>query len=253
MDNGQPKRPPNGGFCWVLVFSGFMISFICDGIVFSFGIVLVELVGSLGMGVDSAALIGSAFNGLMHMAGIVVFSLAEVFNYIYVATAGAALMGVSFGLCLVFNSTLAIVTFYGVLAGLGSCACYISSTLAIANYFDTKKGLAMGIAMSGSCFGGVVLAPLLQYLIHHYGWRGIIKAKIAMSAVCFFLSFTLKKLDQTETQTDDQTENSPKPNQDQASSGEIMSIERRLSIGLDEGMAMRIGVVCLIPILYPYP
>jgi len=43
---------------------------------------------------------------------------------------------------------------------------------AIAAWFDRRRGLALGIAMSGIGFGGFVMPQLSQYLIDRVGWRG---------------------------------------------------------------------------------
>lgn len=47
-------------------------------------------------------------------------------------------------------------------------------------YFQQKKALAYGIAMSGSGIGTFVLAPAVQELIELYSWRG---ALLVLSAI----------------------------------------------------------------------
>jgi MFS family permease len=43
---------------------------------------------------------------------------------------------------------------------------------AIAAWFDRRRGLALGIAMSGVGLGGFVMPQLAQALIDRVGWRG---------------------------------------------------------------------------------
>src|SRR6202043_3332429 len=43
---------------------------------------------------------------------------------------------------------------------------------AIAAWFDRRRGLALGIAMSGVGLGGFVMPQLAQTLIEAVGWRG---------------------------------------------------------------------------------
>ena len=38
-------------------------------------------------------------------------------------------------------------------------------------FFTRRRGFAMGIVLAGSSLGGLVLAPVQQYLIEHYGVR----------------------------------------------------------------------------------
>lgn len=42
------------------------------------------------------------------------------------------------------------------------------------SYFHKKRGIAGGIVSSGAGFGVFVCAPLLQYLIYTYAWRGAV-------------------------------------------------------------------------------
>jgi predicted MFS family arabinose efflux permease len=41
----------------------------------------------------------------------------------------------------------------------------------ISHWFDRSRGMALSILACGSGLGGVVVPPLTQYLISHYGWR----------------------------------------------------------------------------------
>jgi sugar phosphate permease len=45
----------------------------------------------------------------------------------------------------------------------------ISTT--ISQWFHIKRGMAMGITLSGEGLGGLIMAPLCNYLVVHTGWR----------------------------------------------------------------------------------
>lgn len=55
-------------------------------------------------------------------------------------------------------------------ASLGFCG-LIPMSILITRWFNEKKGIATGIAFTGSGAGGVILQPLIAYLIENYGWR----------------------------------------------------------------------------------
>jgi MFS family permease len=57
----------------------------------------------------------------------------------------------------------------GILVGLGSSILYYPITSLTPVFFDRHRGLAMGIAMSGSGAGGLVIAPVTQSLIARFG------------------------------------------------------------------------------------
>ena len=61
---------------------------------------------------------------------------------------------------------------FGIISGFGLSLCYVAAILIVAYYFDKRRSLATGLAVCGSGIGTFIFAPLTQYLIEEYGWRG---------------------------------------------------------------------------------
>ena len=64
---------------------------------------------------------------------------------------------------------------------------YIPAILIIGFYFDKRRGLANGLAASGSGVGALIYSPLCHYLQQEYTWKGavLILAAIALNTfVC---------------------------------------------------------------------
>lgn len=55
---------------------------------------------------------------------------------------------------------------------MGFALSYTPAVAMVDTYFNKRKALAYGIAMSGRGIGIFILPPLLQYLINLYSWRG---------------------------------------------------------------------------------
>ncbi|XP_005743490.1 monocarboxylate transporter 12-B isoform X2 [Pundamilia nyererei] len=75
----------------------------------------------------------------------------------------------------------------GILTGLGFALCYTPAIALVGCYFQRRKALAYGVAMSGSGIGTFVLAPVVQMLIELYSWRGallVLSAFVANLCVC---------------------------------------------------------------------
>lgn len=51
---------------------------------------------------------------------------------------------------------------------------FITAVIIVSDYFNRKRAIATGIAMSGSGFGTFVYAYLTNFLIQTYDWRGTI-------------------------------------------------------------------------------
>src|ERR1700678_4146965 len=60
----------------------------------------------------------------------------------------------------------------GVLVGSGSiCLGYSGQSLFLPNWFNRRRGLAMGLAFAGVGIGSITLLPLVQHMIEQTGWR----------------------------------------------------------------------------------
>jgi MFS family permease len=60
----------------------------------------------------------------------------------------------------------------GVLVGAGSiCLGYSGQSLFLPNWFNRRRGLAMGFAFAGVGIGSVTLLPWVQHMIEQTGWR----------------------------------------------------------------------------------
>ena len=63
----------------------------------------------------------------------------------------------------------------------------ISGHIIVNSYFDKKRGIAQGIVSSGAGVGLFLIAPLKQYTLSEYGWRGtvlIFAGVVAHFCVC---------------------------------------------------------------------
>lgn len=57
-------------------------------------------------------------------------------------------------------------------SGTGLGLLYLPSIVTVGHYFKKRRALATGIAVCGSGIGGFVFAPLSDFLIEMYTWKG---------------------------------------------------------------------------------
>lgn len=71
----SPKRAPRFecGYGWIVVAATFFVNFIADGLVYSFGILLVELLETFKQERASTVVIGSILFGFMYIIGMKLF------------------------------------------------------------------------------------------------------------------------------------------------------------------------------------
>lgn len=71
--------------------------------------------------------------------------------------------------------------------GIGFGLMYLPSIIIVGFYFDSRRALATGLAVCGSGVGMFVFAPLADWLLARYGWRGAnwVIAAIILHGVAF--------------------------------------------------------------------
>ena len=97
--------------------------------------------------------------------------LVDRFGSKTVMTVGATVTGIGFVLVGIMNSLSFFYAAY-IIVGFGMAATgMVPATAVISNWFQKKRGTAVGIMSAGIGAGGVVLPPLIAFILTDYGWR----------------------------------------------------------------------------------
>ncbi|KAJ6006021.1 hypothetical protein N7451_003965 [Penicillium sp. IBT 35674x] len=167
----------------IIVAAGFVTMFMTCGIVFSFGVyqaIYEEMAKESGTpftGTSSSiiSLIGTLSIALMSMGGPFVSAWAKLYGPQPIIMFG----GVVFGLgCILASLSEYIWEFeltHGVLVGIGTCMAYVPTMSVCPTWFNKRRGLAMGIVISGSACGGMVWPPVLRAITTQIGFRNALR------------------------------------------------------------------------------
>lgn len=169
----RPKPEiPDGGYGWVVVFASLVVSLVADGISFSFGLLYTEFLGYFGESKSKTAWIGSIFLAVPLLSGPVMSNLVDKYGCQRMTIIGGVLSGIGFVLASAANSVHQLYWTFGVIGGLGLGIGYVTAVCSVVGWFDKRRTFATGIGASGTGIGTFVYAPLTQYLLELYGWRG---------------------------------------------------------------------------------
>ncbi|CAK1547409.1 unnamed protein product [Leptosia nina] len=171
-----PPKPkiPDGGWGWVVVLSSFVISMIADGISFSFGLLYIEFLDEFKTSKATTAWIGSLFIAVPLLSGPVMSALVDRYGCRSMTILGGLISTLGFVLASVSNSIEFMMLTFGVIAGLGLGLVYVTAVVSIAYWFEKKRNLAVGLGACGTGVGTFIYAPMTQYFIEEFGWRGTI-------------------------------------------------------------------------------
>lgn len=157
-----------------MVFSAFVINIIVDGCMFSFGVIFVSLLEYFNKSKALTVLSGSILDSAPMLCGPIASIITNRFGYRKATILGGCVAFVGFFASSYANSLEVLCVTFGCIAGLGFSIPYLNSVVVVASYFESKNTLAIGISQSGAGLGVLIFAPLYEYLIETYGWRGAV-------------------------------------------------------------------------------
>ncbi|CAL1283660.1 unnamed protein product [Larinioides sclopetarius] len=190
-------RPPDGGWGWMVVLGSFMCNVIVDGIIFSYGLFLPELAKDLNESKGKLAWVGSLLAGFYLIAGPIVSGLANTYGTRPVTIIGTVISAISFALASLSPNVECLCLAFGVCGGIGFGFIYLPAVVTVGFYFDRRRAFATGLAVCGSGVGTFIMAPLVQYLLFAFDWRGtmLILAGIVLNCAFFGALFRPLKVE----------------------------------------------------------
>lgn len=138
-----------------VIVGAFMLCFIVDGITYSFGILMLELLAEFNDSRGKTALVGSVLTGAQ-LLGPLFGCLCERFGMLPVVMLGSLLSCAGFVGASFSTRLLQLYVLYGIVAGIGLAMLLLMANVCIIKTFKKNASLAAGIAVCGS--GAVGLA-----------------------------------------------------------------------------------------------
>jgi MFS family permease len=157
---------------WVVVAVGFVTLAVAFGIWYSFSVFFLAIVKDFGWSRAAVSTIFSVFIIAHAATGLLTGYLQDRFGPRVVIPMGSLILAFSLTLTSQAQNLWHFRICYGVLAGVGvSLLGFASHAAFLPKWFERKRGLAVGIAMSGIGFGMLFFIPLIDRVIMVYGWR----------------------------------------------------------------------------------
>ena len=170
--------PPDGGCrAWTIVFASFMVSFLQDGLAYSFGVLVPLLATHYQVGRAETSVTMSIMTFLNFVTGLIGGFLVKRIGYRFTNLLGAffTIAGlIASGLVIDHtpaepSSIVALYATLGGMVGFGFGLMYFPAMEIVPLYFSRRLGIANGVATAGSGAGQMVLAPGLQVLTSSLG------------------------------------------------------------------------------------
>lgn len=168
------KVPPNGGWGWVIVVAAALNGLSTIPIIQGFGLIFKDSFAKLNLNATDTSVIINVNLAFGMILGLINGPLLKIFGYRKVAMAGSIMFTVGVTLTAFANSFTLIIISYGVLTSIGITTTMSGFSLATNSYFTTKRGRAVGLAMTLTGIGPILIPQIASFLLSIYGVQGTV-------------------------------------------------------------------------------
>ncbi|MFQ5827398.1 MAG: MFS transporter [Dehalococcoidia bacterium] len=187
----QEKSGPRFFYGWVIVAASLAVIAVSVGITQSFGIFFKPLISEFGW---SRAQVSLAFSLSFLSQGVFALgagALSDRYGPKRVLVVSGLIFALGNILMFGVHALWQFYLVYGLIHGMGRSGHYSTVVSTVPRWFTEKRGLALGIMLSGGGVGNTLFPPLSQYLITAFGWRlafvlvGLIAGVVIVAAAQF--------------------------------------------------------------------
>ncbi len=183
MADRDPKRVFYGYYLAALAFAlGFTVGCIY---LYSRGVFVRDQIVDFGATRTEISLVFTAVSVISASFAPVLGYLLDRYPIRNVMAAGAVFVATGFALLSQVSSLVQFALVAGFCLGFGmGCIGTTANTKLMVNWFNRRRGFALGVAIMGYSMAGAVMAPIALYMLNELGWRG---SYVVFAGVVLFL------------------------------------------------------------------
>ncbi|KAL6267707.1 hypothetical protein P5V15_000778 [Pogonomyrmex californicus] len=168
------KVPPNGGWGWIIVLAAALHGLSTIPILQVFGLIFKDSFAVLNLNATDTTIIININLAFGMILGLINGPLLKTFGYRKIAMIGSAIYSIGVTLTAFANNFTLIVICYGILASIGMNMSMSGFSLAINSYFTTRRGRAMGLSVTLTGLGSILMPQISSFLLLFYGIQGTV-------------------------------------------------------------------------------
>ncbi|XP_058254595.1 monocarboxylate transporter 9a [Hemibagrus wyckioides] len=157
---------------WSIVFVSFMAQLLAYGSPQAVGVLYPQWLSTFQEGKSTTAWVGSTVLGVGLITGPLCSACVDNFGAQPVTIFSGVMVAGGLILSAFSPNIIFLIFSYGIVVGLGCGLVYAATLTITCQYFDKRRGLALGIVTTGTSVGGFMYASMQNKLIEHYGLDG---------------------------------------------------------------------------------
>nr|XP_056719596.1 monocarboxylate transporter 11 [Euleptes europaea] len=175
------EEPPDGGWGWLIVLSGFLANSLTYGVLRSLGILFEDLVEAFDASAAQISWVTAIALATEQFASPIGTAASMRYGAQPVVVAGGLLSSLGILWASFSTSLLQLYLTLGLLTGFGWALAFAPVMGTLARYFSSRRSVAMGLALTGNGLSSFALSPLLRLLAESLAWRGALLVTSALS------------------------------------------------------------------------
>ncbi|KAG5668959.1 hypothetical protein PVAND_016865 [Polypedilum vanderplanki] len=165
------RTHPDHGYAWIIVFCGFMLYLIVDGISYNLGLINSAWLDEFKESETATSWIGSIFYAIPLLTAPITAQLVENFSCRKITIVFGLISALGFIVSSFAGSVVQLYITIGLISGFGVSAAYVVGILSVERWFKNRRTFGIGIVSAGTGVGTSILPPLTQMLLDKLGWR----------------------------------------------------------------------------------
>lgn len=166
-----PAAAPRFFYGWVILGACFLVTTVASGTMMGFGVFINPMADDMGWS-HSALSFAYAISSLVTGIGVLLVGSilhSRSIRLIFLVSTFVHCAGIY--MTSTVTSIEAFYFWYGFVASLGRSAFFMSTTTLITRWFEYRRGLMMGLMMSGNGLGPFIFSPLVSWMIFRWDWQ----------------------------------------------------------------------------------
>ncbi|CAH2062939.1 unnamed protein product, partial [Iphiclides podalirius] len=165
------KVPPDGGYGWVITFAYALNNVVVLPLVAGFGLVFQEAFEETGLTATQGTLVITLNHGFGMLLSFFGGPVLRRWGYRKVAVFGAVMVSSGLILTAFANNFWVFILSYSIINSMGIAAVMAAFTLAINSFFKEKRGRAIGVGMSITGLGTILMPMVMTaFLLRPAKW-----------------------------------------------------------------------------------
>lgn len=191
--SSYPLAAPRFFYGWIVLGACFLTTMMASGTMMAFGVFINPLVEDMGWS-HSALSLTYAISAIVSGVGVLaVGSFMHAYSLRTIFVIGVLVHGFGIYMTSTATSVEAFYLWYGFVAALGRSTFFITTTVLITRWFEQRRGMAMGLTMSGNGLGPFVFSPVVTWLIVRWDWQtAFVAISVVMTAVMLLAYFFMR-------------------------------------------------------------